>query len=66
MAPETPDDDPDTGMFVENIIDVEVEVDMYRRRLAFGLPGGPLVEAPVKLPASVRPWAWHVRYRSFV
>ena len=37
---------------------VEVVVDMGRRRVAFGLPGMPLVEAPVQLPAAVRPWAY--------
>ena len=48
MAPLTPEEDPDAG-FVENVFDVEVEVNMDRRaKLAFGLPGGPLVEAPAK------------------
>jgi len=37
---------------------VEVVVDMGGRRVAFGLPGMPLVEAPVQLPAAVRPWAY--------
>ena len=61
MAPESPDEDPDAMEafgFVENVMDIEVEVDMDRRRIAFGLPGGPLVEAPVKLPARVRPWCY--------
>ena len=57
MAPLTPEEDPDAG-FVENVFDVEVEVNMDRRKLAFGLPGGPLVEAPAKLTSAVRPWAY--------
>ena len=57
-APETPEEDPETGRFVDNVIDIEVEVDMHRRRLSFGLPGTPLVEAPVKLSSAVRPWAY--------
>ena len=63
QAPETPEEDPDNlgTAYVEQVIDIEVEVDMDRRRIAFGLPGGPLVEAPCKLSACVRPWAylWH-------
>ena len=62
LAPESPDEDPEAmaayGNFLENVMDIEVEVDMDRRRIAFGLPGGPLVQAPVKLPAKVRPWAY--------
>lgn len=58
MAPELPEEDPE-ATFVENIFDIEVQVDMDRRRIAFGLPGGPLVEAPTKLSTSaVRPWAY--------
>lgn len=60
QGPETPEEDPDNAgvAFIEQIIDIEVEVDMDRRRIAFGLPGGPLVEAPVKLTSCVRPWAY--------
>ena len=36
---------------------VEVQVDMTRRKIAFGLPGQPLVEAPVTISTAVRPWA---------
>ena len=40
-------------------LEVEVEVDMRRRRIAFGPLGGPLVEAPgARLPSRVRPWAY--------
>ena len=38
---------------------IEVEVDMHRRSLAFGVPGGPLVRAPnAQLTGCVRPWAY--------
>ena len=37
---------------------VEVQVDMARRKIAFGLPGQPLVEAPVTISTAVRPWAF--------
>lgn len=43
---------------MDMVIDIEVEVDMNRRKIAFGLPDGPLVEAPCKLPAVVCPWAY--------
>ena len=39
------------------MIIIEIEVDMVRRRIAFGLPGESLVAAPgVHLPSRVRPW----------
>lgn len=38
-------------------IEIEIEVDMDRRRIAFGKPGQPPVEAPVTLSTCVRPWA---------
>lgn len=45
--------------YTDNVFYVECECDLNRRRLAFGLPGGPLVEAEgVKLPRAVRPWAY--------
>ena len=40
------------------ITEVEVEVDMDKRRIAFGLSGAPMVKAPVKLSGCVRPWAF--------
>ena len=40
------------------LTEVEVEVDMDRRRIAFGLRGGALVKAPVKLSGCVRPWCF--------
>ena len=40
------------------VMEVEVEVDMDRRRIAFGLSGGPMVRAPVKLSGCVRPWCF--------
>lgn len=39
-------------------IEIEIEVDMQRRKIAFGKPGGRLIEAPVTLSSSVRPWAY--------
>ena len=41
---------------VETVI--EVHVDTTRRRIAFGLAGGALIEAPVEIAARVRPWAY--------
>ena len=39
--------------------EIEVEVDMNYRTIAFGVPGGPLVQAPgAKLSSVVRPWAY--------
>jgi len=46
------------GLVEHQVIEVEVEVDMDRRRIAFGSQGGQLMEAPVKLSGSVRPWAY--------
>ena len=57
-ALETPDDDPEAGHFVDGVTDFEVEVDLHRRRLAFGLAGTPLVDAPVKISGAVRPWVY--------
>ena len=58
MAPLYPEDDPESTGFVQKAFDVEIQVDMDRRRLAFGVPDGPLVEAPVKISGCVRPWAY--------
>jgi len=41
-----------------NIVDIEVEVNMGTRRIAFALADGPLIQAPVVLTAAVRPWAY--------
>lgn len=41
-----------------NVVDIECEVDMERRRIAFGKVGQPLVEAGVVLPRACRPWAY--------
>lgn len=40
------------------ITTVEVQVDMGRRKVAFGLPGELLIEAPVELSSAVRPWCF--------
>ena len=44
-----------------NVVDIEIMVDMTRSgggRIALGLPGGVLVEAPVVLTKAVRPWSY--------
>ena len=41
--------DADGGEPVGTVLDIEVEVDMERRRLAFGVADRPMVEAPVVL-----------------
>jgi len=46
------------GLTEHKCYEVEVEVDMDRRRIAFGQPGEQLVEAPVKLSSTVRPWVY--------
>ena len=57
-----PDEEEDgldeNGLVPPRVVDIEVEVDMDRRKVAFGLPGLPLVQAPVKLSGIVRPWVY--------
>ena len=49
----------DGGAAAESpMVEIEIEVDMDRRKIAFGLPGTTLIEAPVTLSKSVRPWAY--------